>query len=110
MAGNEMDAHSTLNDLRYPRTDWGLRCGAFLAIILCTISVAVQLSSSSLWMYSTAGFVISIFVSCSIGAAFGFAIQRWVAKKAEREADEFRYLRKLETERQLGEFRKANNK
>ncbi|KIC25164.1 MULTISPECIES: hypothetical protein [unclassified Leisingera] len=110
MVGNEMDAHSTLNDLRYPRTDWGLRSGAVVAVILCTISVAVQLSRTSPLMSSTAGFVISIIVSCSIGAAFGFAIQRWVAKKAEREADEFRDLRKLETERQLDEFRKANKK
>ena len=108
MAGNEMDAHATLNDLKYPRTDWGLRSGAFLAIILSTISILVILANPNTSIASPMGFFIGITLSCSIGATFGYAIQRWVALQNEKEAAEIRELGRLETERQLNEYRKAN--
>ena len=105
-----MDSHSTLNELKFPRSDWGLRYGAFLALILCTISFVGVLANPGTIIASPAGFVSSIVLSCLIGAAFGFAIQRWIARRNEREAEEIRELRRREADRQLLELREAKQK
>jgi len=110
MAGSEMDAHSTLNELKYPRTDWGLRSGAFAAIILCTFSFLVILANPNTLIASPFGWVVSFTLSSSIGAIFGYAIQRWAARRDENEAAETREIRMLEAERQLREFKEAKEK
>jgi len=105
-----MDAHSTLNDLKYPRTDWGLRSGAILALILCSISVVAILANPNSLIASPAGFFIGLTLSCLTGGAFGYAIQMKIAKREAKDIAEIRELRALEVERQLREFREAKEK
>ncbi|WP_375699873.1 component of SufBCD complex [Pseudophaeobacter sp. TrK17] len=110
MAGNEMDAHATLNDLKYPRTDWGLRSGAFVATILCTFSILAILANPNTLIASPVGWVACITLSSSIGASYGYGIQRWAARRDENEAAEIREIRMIEAERQLREFKEAKEK
>ncbi|MBO9449801.1 component of SufBCD complex [Tropicibacter sp. R16_0] len=108
MAGNEMDAHATLNELRYPRADWGLRVGATLAFILCILSFVVLLSGENALAVGAFGVAALLIGSLATGAIVGFAIQKWIMAKADHEAEEMRELQRSEADRQMRAFKEAN--
>ncbi|MEP6020275.1 MAG: hypothetical protein ABJ251_17520 [Paracoccaceae bacterium] len=111
MTGNSMDGGGALNEALYPaRTDWGIRFGIFLGMVLIGISSIVVMASTHPFLGSFYGWIAMAVSSVAIGAVSGVYMERWGRKKqAEKHAEDRRSLQE-EKDRQLREFMEEKGK